>query len=197
MLARVRGIHPNAVWAAQVETLEDELLGGGNGEPRQVFFLSRTPVLSVEVIEVRELEGPRAHVEYPLLLDDLRRRGVREDDVRIVRDAATGHIQEVWVPWRRCATLAFSGPGDRDYTLERTRGRLLFGDGVHGLVLPAGADNVRARRYRSGGGEAGNVAAGAIDQVLSGALVAGVTNPVRAEGGAATEPDAAVRARDR
>jgi hypothetical protein len=193
--ARVRGIYPNAGWAAQVETVEDELLGGGNGEPRQVFFLTRTPVLSDELIVVRELSGARAHVEYPLLVDELRALGIREDQLRVVADPRTGDVQEVWVPWRRRTTLAFSGPHDRDYTLERTRGRILFGDGIHGLKLPAGLDNVRARRYRAGGGSAGNVPAGAIAQVLSGALVGGVTNPVCAEGGADSEPVAAVLAR--
>src|SRR3954468_20403253 len=70
-----------------------------------------------------------------------------------------------------------------------------MGDGTHGRVPPAGADNVRARRYHSGGGVDGNVAPGAIDQVLSGALVTTVTNPLRGEGGAAPESDAAVLAR--
>jgi hypothetical protein len=193
--ARVRGIHPNAVWAAQVDTVENELLGGGNGEPRQVFFLNRTPVLSDELIEVRELEGERAHVEYPLLLEELRAHGIAEADLTVVSDPDTHHVTQVWVPWRNRPTLTFSGPSDRDYTLERTRGRVLFGDGVRGLVLPAGVDNVRTRRYRSGGGTAGNVPAGAIDQVLSGTLVAGVTNPIRAEGGAEPEREAAVLAR--
>src|SRR5262249_19635768 len=87
--ARVRGIYPNAGWAAQVETVEDELLGGGNGEPRQVFFLTRTPVLSDELIEVRELSGARAHVEYPLLLDELRTLGIRNEDLRVVSDPKT------------------------------------------------------------------------------------------------------------
>jgi predicted phage baseplate assembly protein len=104
-------------------------------------------------------------------------------------------VTEVWVPWRRRPNLAFSGPGDRDYTIERTRGRLLFGDGVHGRIPPAAVDGIRVRSYRSGGGEAGNVPVGAISQVVSGVVVAGVTNPLPAEGGAGSEANGAVLAR--
>ena len=194
-LGVVRGVYPNSTWAAQVETLTGELLGTSNGEPSQSFFLTRTPALAGEVIEVRELDGGRANVEYPLLVDALRATGIREQDLTVVRDSQTGHVTEVWVPWRGRPNLAFSGPGDRDYTIERTHGRILFGDGIHGRIPPAAVDGIRARSYRSGGGEAGNVPAAAIAQVLSGVVVAGVTNPRAAEGGAGSEPDAEVLAR--
>ena len=194
-LGVVRGVYPNATWAAQVETLTGELLGTSNGEPSQSFFLTRTPALAGEVIEVRELDGGRANVEYPLLVDALRATGIREQDLTVVHDSQTGHVTEVWVPWRGRPNLAFSGPGDRDYTIERTHGRILFGDGIHGRIPPAAVDGIRARSYRSGGGEAGNVPAAAIAQVLSGVVVAGVTNPRAAEGGAGSEPDAEVLAR--
>jgi hypothetical protein len=186
--ARMRGIHPNAVWAAQVETVEDELLGSGTGEPRQVVFLTRTPVLPGELVEVRELEGGRAAVEYPLLVESLARAGISEDALRVVSDPKTAAVREVWVPWSGRPSLAFSGPEDRHYTLERTRGRLVFGDGRRGAKPPPGPDNVRARRYRTGGGERGNVGAGSLRDVLSGVLVEGVTNPRPAEGGAESEP---------
>jgi Baseplate J-like protein len=185
--ARVRGLHPNAVWAAQLETVEGELLGSSTGEPRQVFFFARTPALAGEVVEVRELEGERAHVEYPLLVEAVAAEGIPESELRVERNPRTGRVSEVWVPWRGRPSLAFSGPRDRDYTAERTRGRLLFGDGIHGAVPPAGADNIRARRYRTGGGAQGNLGAGAVRDVLGGVLVEGVTSPLPAEGGADAE----------
>jgi hypothetical protein len=192
----LHGLYSNAAWAAQVETVRGELLGSSNGEPSQAFFLTRTPVLVGEVIEVRELEGERAHVEYPLLLAELALDGIRESDLTVETDPQNGHETAVWVPWRRRPHLGFSGPADRDYTIERTRGRVLFGDGVHGRIPVVARDNIRARRYRSSqAGVKGNVPAGAISQVVSGVLVAGVTNPRAAEGGAASEADAAVLAR--
>ncbi len=111
-------------------------------------------------------------------------------------DPRSGHETGVWVPWRRRPNLGFSGPADRHYTIERTRGRVVFGDGVHGRIPVVARDNIRARRYRSSeAGANGNVPAGAISQVVSGVLVAAVTNPRAAEGGAASESDTSVLAR--
>jgi predicted phage baseplate assembly protein len=191
----VSGLYSNAVWAAQIQTIRDELLGSSNGQPRQTFFFTRSPVLRGETLEVRELEGPAAAVEYPLLVDELARAGIRETDLRTVTSPQTGKISEVWVPWRERPSLLFSGPDDRDYALERNHGRLIFGDGVNGRIPPAGSNSIRARTYRSGGGTAGNVLAGAISQALSGVVVQSVSNPLPGEGGAEGEPDEAVLGR--
>jgi predicted phage baseplate assembly protein len=153
-------------------------------------------VLAGEVIDVRELEGGRAHVEYPLLVAELAAVGISESDLVVELDAQTGAETAVWVPWQSRPNLGFSGPGDRHYTIERTHGRVEFGDGVHGLVPVVARDNIRARQYQSSqAGTAGNVPAGAITQVTSGLLVSGVTNPRAAEGGAASESDDLVLAR--
>lgn len=191
----VDGVYLNAVWAAQMETIENELLGSSTAQVQQTLFFRRTPVLAGEIIEIRELDGPRAHVEWPMLLEELAAAGVAEADVRLVRDRQTMRVTEVWVPWSERPTLAFSGPAERHYVLERVRGRLMFGDDVHGRVPPAGADNIRARRYRSGGGTIGNVGAGAIEQVLAGVVAQRVSNPRAAEGGAESETVEAVSAR--
>jgi Baseplate J-like protein len=182
----------NAVWAAQAQTITDELVGSSSGDPRQTHFLSRTPVMRDELIEVREVDGPRADVEWPLLSAELQAAGIDPADVRLVSDPVTGRVTEIWVPWSQRPSLVFSGPGDRHYAIERTRGRLLFGDGANGMIPPAGPNSLRARRYRAGGGAAGNVAAGTITQALSGVVVQSVTNPRDAEGGADGEPDLAV-----
>jgi hypothetical protein len=176
------GIFLNAVWAVQAQTIRSEVLGAGNGEPNQTFFFARKPVLGDEKIEVRELEGPRAAVEFPILA-----REVDAADLNVVYDA-NRVIREVWVRWQRRPHLYLSLPGDRHYMLERSQGRVIFGDGVNGRLLPAGRDNVMARTYRSGGGTAGNVPAGAISQLLGGIpYVSGVSNPRPGEGGADSE----------
>src|SRR6185369_3187485 len=89
------GIYLNAVWAAQLQTFENELLGSSNGQPNQVFFLRNTPVMPGQVIEVRELDGPRARVELRLLIEDLEAHGMSESDVRTVLDRRTGTISQV------------------------------------------------------------------------------------------------------
>jgi predicted phage baseplate assembly protein len=181
----VDGIFPNAVWAIHAQTVRDEVLGSGNGEPNQSFFLTRRPVLDREIIEVRELDGPRAAVELPILA-----REVDPSDLTVVPDP-TGRPREVWVRWQSRPNLYASGPDDRHYVLEPARGRILFA-----RPIPAGAANVRARRYRTGGGAVGNVPAGAIAQLLGGIpFVNGVSNPRAAEGGADGETVQEVRIR--
>jgi predicted phage baseplate assembly protein len=189
---RVASAHVNAVWASQRQTSTNELLGSSSGQPFQVFFTRDTPVLPGETIEVRELQGARANVEYELLRREVLGAGLRESDMRVVRDQRTGRVTEVWVTWQSRRTLLFSGDTDRHYAVERTRGRVLFGDDVHGRIPAAGTDNVRIARYTAGGGAQGNVPASAIAQILSGVAAQKVSNARAAEGGADGEDAAEV-----
>ena len=181
----VRALHRNAVWAAQVQTITDETVGASSGEPNQAFFVRKTPVLGDEIVEVRELDGARADVERPMLEAELVRHGRSADDARAVRDARSGKVREVWVRWQARPHFFFSGPDDRHYVVERTRGRITFGDGVRGRIPPAGPNNVVVRAYRAGGGVTGNVPRGAIDQLLGMVPIAqGVRNVRAGEAGA-------------
>lgn len=171
--------------ASNVETVNDEILGGSDGSPRQAFFCRRAPLVADETVEVRELSGARAAVDEPILRDELAAQG-RASDLRTIYEPATGRASEVWVRWRTRPTLAFSDGEARDCVVDRVRGRIVFGDGRFGRVPPAGRDNVRAS-YRAAGDAAGNVPAGAITGVLSGVLARGVTNPLPAQGGATGE----------
>ena len=204
----LQGLHPNAVWAWQWQTLTNERIGRASGAPHQVLTLARIPVLGEvgeERIEVRELAGPRAEVEWRLVAREVLGGGERtlrdlEDllgsegpandvalgDVRLRRDR-NKKVTEVWVRWQGRRDLLRSGPADRHYALDRTRGRLLFGDGRQGRVPPEGAE-VLAVRYRTGGGAQGNVATGAVSRLLAGVPgVQKVFNPHPAEGGADAE----------
>ncbi len=196
VLSQVNGLFVNAVWAEQIRTFENEALGASTGQINQTLFFRQTPVLAGEIVEVRELVGPRAAVELPILRQELAQQGLDDSVIRTVADPRTGQIIEVWVRWAGQPHLFFSGANDRHYMLERSRGRLIFGDNRHGRIPPAGPDNIRARTYRSGGGQIGNVSAGLITQLLSGVPAAGVTNPGAAEGGADGElvEDVQVRA---
>lgn len=62
--------------------------------------------------------------------------------------------------WTRVDDFDASGPDATHYVLDHERGIVRFGDGVRGEV-PAPDQSVRAVWYEHGGGEAGNVAAGA------------------------------------
>lgn len=206
----VRGIHPNAVMASQRRTLRDVAVGASRGTPDQVFTIPQIPILPGESLEVRELSGPRANVEWrilagelfigdprvvPALEEELRREGPQTDVVRgplRLRRDRKKQVTEAWVHWESRPFLQFSGAEDRHYALDRALGRLFFGDGVNGKVPPQGAA-VLVRVMQSGGGARGNVAANVITQLLG--VVPGVQavfNPVRAEGGADGETADAV-----
>lgn len=198
----VNGIFPNAVWATQHRTLNDTPLGASNGLPNQVFRFTQTPVLAGEQIEVRELAGARANVEWRILAleissgdadiiremeDLLGREGPQTDmvigNLRLRRDKDKKVI-EAWVTWKEAPHFFASGPDDRHYVIDRARGLVFFGDGVRGRIPDPGSQ-ILSRRHRSGGGLAGNVAAGVIKQLLGAvAGVQGVSNPRAAEGGA-------------
>jgi predicted phage baseplate assembly protein len=99
-----------------------------------------------------------------------------------------------------------SRPDDRHYHLDHAEGLVTFGDGVHGRVPPAGSGNVRLRRYCTGGGTRGNLAAGTIVQLRTAIpYIERVTNIEPSSGGTDAESlddfgeraPAVVRHRDR
>ncbi len=200
----ISSIMPNAAWVVQRQTITNESLGISDGQPNQVFNFIQIPVLPNEEVEVRELFGLRANVEWRTLamelgssvadvqeLEELLARETPQDeiikgDLRLVRDRRK-RVAEVWVRWHEEKTLFFATANERSYAVERIRGRLRFGDGVHGKV-PADGAAILARRYQSGGGLRGNVTANTINQLLAPvAGVQGVFNPRSAEGGGDAE----------
>jgi predicted phage baseplate assembly protein len=170
--------------------------------PDQIFTITQIPVNEGERIEVRELFGPRANVEWRLLALELNNNDPRviaelesllgredaigdvvKDDLRLIRDR-NKRVVEVWVRWQEQPHLFFSQPQDRHYVIDRATGRVYFGDGALGRIPPAGSLIV-AKKFRSGGGGVGNVKPKEIKQLL-GSLpgVEAVFNPTAAEGGA-------------
>ncbi|MCX4814606.1 putative baseplate assembly protein [Streptomyces sp. NBC_01239] len=139
------------------DTVYDEALGESTGLPGQRLRLSHTPVVGDAV---------------PLLLQTAERDG--------------------WTDWQVVPHFAASSPDDRHLTLDAATGELAFGPAVrepdgtlrqYGMVAPKGAV-IRARRYRTGGGRAGNVARGAV-QILRSSIpyVSEVVNREAARGG--------------
>ncbi|GGK63469.1 hypothetical protein [Ornithinimicrobium pekingense] len=191
----ITGLAAHAVEVAQVETLHDEVLGSGDGSPDQVLQTRRFPVAGDVSLEVRELEGRRADLDADVLTRTLRTQDVDPQAVRVERDARTGQVTAVWVPWRSVTSLGSAGPTDRVFVLDNASGRVIFGGGGHGRPLPEGRDNVRLRTYRTSAGSAGNVGPHTITSLLSAVAVSEVTNPEAASGGADVEafPDALTR----
>jgi predicted phage baseplate assembly protein len=127
-------IRTNTIGAQQAETARDEVLGGSDGSPNQIFQLANTPVLK-DTLMLEIDEG---------------------DQFR---------------PWKAVDDFFGSGPNDEHYMLDRTDGRIRFGDGTNGHIPVANVNNptgsVVAREYRFGGGQGGNVAAGSLKTMVT------------------------------
>ena len=148
------------VEAVNAEVIVDESLGEAEGVPAQRFPLRHRPVV----------------------------RGDRALD-HVVEVVAAGDDPTTWA---QVEDFAASGPDDRHFVLEEGAGEVVFGPSVRepdgrlrrfGAVPPKGAA-VRLLGYRTGGGERGNVARGAITVLKSSVpYIASVTNRRPATGG--------------
>jgi hypothetical protein len=96
-------------------------------------------------------------------------------------------VQVGGVLWKRVADLQESDADDRHYILLRDEAQMthvVFGDGLHGAVPPAGKRHIVAT-YRVGSGVEGNAAEGLVSRVVQAhPLVARVVNPRSIQGGA-------------
>ena len=172
----------NTVLAAHRLTIDTEVLGSSHATPHQVFEVIHRPVLEGELLQVRE----------PASAPPLARGEQADEDGE--RDAESANA--IWRPWRPVDDFLSSAPDDRHYVIDRARGVIEFGDGQHGRIPPSGSNNVRLRRYESGGGARGNVPAQAANQLRSAVpYIAAAGNPIAAAGGADIEPMDRVRHR--
>jgi predicted phage baseplate assembly protein len=118
---------------------------------------------------------------------------------QLILKGGPGSVPSEWhemLEWDR------SGPHDAHYRVNPERGELQSGDGLRGMVLPAGW-KVHAS-YREGGGEAGNVAAKTLQRVppnTANTKLAKLANPLavwqpfRATGGTSRETLGSIEAR--
>ncbi len=157
--------------AIHADTVYDEALGESTGLPGQRLRLANAPVVG--------------------------------DDPPLLLQSASG--PEGWTDWQVVPHFSGSAPDERHITLDAATGEIAFGPAVrepdgtlrqYGAV-PAKGAVLRARRYRTGGGRAGNVARGAV-QVLRSSIpyVSEVVNREAARGGVdgETVEEAKVRA---
>jgi predicted phage baseplate assembly protein len=155
--------------AVHADVVRNEALGESSGVPGQRLRLANAPV---------------AQSDPPLLLQ--------------VSDG------EGWTDWTVVPHFAASGPDDRHATLDATTGEVAFGPSVrepdgsmrhYGAVPPKGA-LIRAHRYRTGGGRAGNVARGSVRVLRSSVpFIARVENREAARGGVDGETVAEAKVR--
>ena len=173
--------------AAHRFTLQNEVLGSSHAAPDQVFEVRRTPVLEGELVQV--LESASSDVEQGD--QDVSSAGIEIDPA-----AGASRPRAHWTAWQAVDDFLESGPDDRHYVVDRGRGLIGFGDGRRGRIPPAGSNNIRLRRYESGGGARGNLPKGALNQLRTAVpYIESVVNPIAAVGGADLESADLVRDR--
>lgn len=185
---QLRRVLLNTTWAAQVISVQDEILGSANGDAGQQFVAAQTPVQPGQQLTVREPQPPVPAEEQALAEVE------GTDAIAVILDAS-GQPEEIWVRWHAVPDFYGSGPRDRHYIIDPLSGTITFGDGTSGLIPPIGQNNVRLS-YRSGGGEQGNRPGGTIVELKTGVpYIDGVTNSGPSQGGAPAEPIDRVQAR--
>jgi len=169
----LKGIYPNTVWAEQVETIKDEILGSGDGKTDKRCQFLKHPVISPEVWV---MEGNITQDE---------KKKLSKESIREKTDT-TGKIKETWVRWK-AVDLVGSEPRSRHYMVDNSTGEVTFGDGEKGMIPPIGKDNIKAD-YKSGGGVEGNLPENEVHVLRSStAGIDHIVNHEAAEGGSDTE----------
>ena len=121
--------------AMNAELIRNEYLGESEGVPGGRYRLRKAPVVAGE---------------KPLMLEVF--------------------VDDAWQEWTQRPNFAASGPDDRHFVLDAATGEIQLGPAVrmadgtqrrYGAVPPRGAA-VRVPLYRAGGGQGGNVSAGAL-----------------------------------
>jgi predicted phage baseplate assembly protein len=86
--------------------------------------------------------------------------GIEESTFQLeVEEAGRG-----FVAWRRIDDLALAGVQQPQFQFDAEAGTIRFGDGVRGKI-PARGARIRVALMRTGGGDAGNVAAGTLSEI--------------------------------
>jgi predicted phage baseplate assembly protein len=138
--------------------------------------------VQAETLEDEVLGGSTGERDQVLTLS---RSPVLKGTLKLEVDEGDG-----FTAWTEVEDFFGSSPTDRHYVLDRTSGKVRFGDGVNGSIPVKNAANasanVVAREYRVGGGKRGNAAAGAIQNLVTpveGVDDSAVANLLAASGG--------------
>ncbi|MCI9083146.1 MAG: hypothetical protein HFI70_12820 [Lachnospiraceae bacterium] len=171
----LKQVSVNGVLVQNIEFLEEEEFYIEQVRPNMVFSLSEKYIVDAD-IWVNEKDT------CPM---DQREEMLREhpEQVRAEYDLM-GNIQDFYVKWQETGNFEYSYSGGRYYILDRARGQVRFGDGVH-VNIPQVTDSTAfLAAVRVSEGAAGNVPADTIRDFVSNTEFQGTfTNPLPAFGG--------------
>jgi hypothetical protein len=171
----IMSIFTNAVYALNRNSYRNEIAGSGTGAPSQSVAPAHGPLLPGLMLYVDEGSIPPTNE-----LEIMAAEGVKEPY----------HIEgeSVWVRYKEVDNFYRSGSFSRHFVVDYREQKIYFGDGQRGVNPPRRKFNIRLAEYHTGGGSAGNVAAGTLRTLTQSIpFVAGCDNPFPAEGGADME----------
>ena len=147
------------------------MLGSANGAPNQIFNVSHPYLLPGIKLIVNENSIP-SNNELQIMRNDGVECPYKENE------------KGVWVSYKEVQNFYNSTPFSRHFVVDYSTGKIVFGDGIHGVNPPKGKFNIVAEEYKVGGGENGNVAAHKIQfMTQSIPYISGCDNPFPSEGG--------------
>jgi len=171
----VTAIFGNAVYGRNSATRRNEAIGSGTGAPAQSYAAAHGPLLPGMKVFVNEGSIPPTNE-----VEIMRSEGIQSP--YIVEGEA------VWVQYKEVDNFYSSTPFSRHCVVDYRGQKVHFGDGQRGINPPTGKFNIRIAEYSTGGGVAGNVAAGTLRAITKSVpFLAGCDNPFPAEGGADME----------
>jgi len=177
---KILNINLNSIYAYNEQVFYNELLGSSNGTPSQEFTLLHGPLLPGIKIMVRENDIPPADER------DLIKKEEGEDAV--VLKKGSDEKEEIWICYHEVDNFYSSTSKTRHYYVDYQNNKIVFGDGIKGIIPPRLKNNIRVVKYRVGGGVKGNVGANTVVLLREKIpYITGVTNPYSAEGGSDLE----------
>ena len=185
IMPTVASVTVNAVSAVQCRREADQYFDTEIYEAGKRVQLLSLPVLACRVWVDEVSSIPDAELEQLK----------RETPERVRLEWEDHILRHCWIEWERVDDLAMAAADARAYMLDPFQGTIAFGDGHQGRVPPTGDRNICVS-YSSGGGERGNVPAGAIRSLLT-ALpqVSAVRNLTAMSGGTGRFPIEDIEAR--
>lgn len=171
----IMAIFNNAVYAQNKTSYHNEIAGSGTGAPAQSVSPAHGPLLPGIEVLIDEGSIPPSNE-----IDMMTAEGIKES-YQIDGEA-------VWVRYKEVDNFYSSTPFSRHFVVDYREQKIHFGDGQRGINPPRRKFNIRLESYSTGGGAAGNVAAGTLRTLTQSIpFIAGCDNPFPAEGGADME----------
>jgi hypothetical protein len=171
----IKSILMNAVYAKNISSYENEIVGSGTGAPAQCIRPAHGPLLTGIDLFVDEASIPPANE-----INIMKSEGIAEPYF------VDG--ESVWIRYKEVDNFYASTSFSRHFVVDYQRNIIHFGDGQRGINPPRKKFNIKIASYHTGGGSEGNLAAGTLRQLTQSIpFIAGCDNPFPAEGGADME----------